>query len=126
MNAKEIAHVLVEANRANSADAIGALLNEHYAPNAVSVEAVAMDPARGREVQGIDAIKAKHAWWDSMMETKNVTASEPMMHGEDRFAVIFGLTAKNRQTGEETTMQEVAVYTVNDGKIVREEFYYTA
>ena len=48
------------------------------------------------------------------------------MHGDDRFAVIFGFDVSNRQSGERTQMQEVAVYTVNDnGKIVREEFFYS-
>jgi hypothetical protein len=47
------------------------------------------------------------------------------MHGEDRFAVIFGFDATSRETGVRTQMQEVGVYTVDrDGRIVREEFFY--
>ncbi len=47
-----------------------------------------------------------------------------MMHGDDRFAVIFEASGKEKATGKPFSMKEVAVYHVADGKIVREEFFY--
>ena len=52
------------------------------------------------------------------------TAAGPYLHGTDRFSVVFGMDVTNKTSGERVQMQEVAVYTVRDGKIVREEFFY--
>lgn len=56
----------------------------------------------------------------------SASAEGPFFHGDDRFSVIFKADTTNRETGERSQMHEVAVFTVADGKIVREEFYYTA
>ncbi|MEM7694569.1 MAG: SnoaL-like domain-containing protein [Pseudomonadota bacterium] len=121
MTLKELADVLVAANKSGAANA---LLDEHYAQDAVSVEAVAMDPTRGRETVGLDGIRGKHAWWDSAMETHGVEVEGPFLHGEDRFACVFKVDATDRESGNRMQMHEVAVYHVKDGKIVREEFFY--
>ena len=93
-----------------------------YAPDAVSVESV--DQGMGRETVGLDAIKAKHDWWDGAFEFLGGSISDPMPHGDDRFAVHFQLKARNKETDEVSEMEEVGVYHVADGKIVREEFFY--
>lgn len=100
-------------------------LDKLYAPDVVSVEAMAMEETgMGREVQGLDAIKGKHEWWSNSIEMLDGTISDPMPHGDDRFAVIFKMKAKDKASGHVMDMQEVAVYTVKDGKISREEFFY--
>ena len=97
-----------------------------YAPDAVSVEAMAAPGGEmPREVQGVAAIKGKHEWWNATMEVLEAEASDPMLHGDDRFAVIFRMKAKDRASGTVMDMEEVGVYTVAGGKIVREEFFYT-
>ena len=48
-----------------------------------------------------------------------------MPHGEDRFAVIFEAAGRDKSSGDTFEMKEVAVYHVADGKIVREEFFYS-
>jgi ketosteroid isomerase-like protein len=102
-----------------------ACLDNLYAPDAVSVEAAAMPESAGREVAGVEAIRAKHDWWYDAMEVHGSSVEGPFLHGDDRFGVIFEADATNRHTGERTRMKELAIYTVKDGKIVREEFYYT-
>ena len=97
-------------------------LERLYAPDAVSVEAA--DMGNGREATGLDAIRGKHDWWEGAMEVLDSEVVGPMMHGDDRFAVIFRMTAREKASGEVSDMQEVAVYSVAGGKIVREEFYY--
>ncbi|KUF11886.1 nuclear transport factor 2 family protein [Pseudoponticoccus marisrubri] len=99
-------------------------LDKLYAADAVSVEAMAMEEGGSRETHGLDGIKGKHAWWDANFEVLEGMISDPFPHGDDRFAVIFDMKAKNTQTGEVSEMKEVAVYHVADGKIVREEFFY--
>ena len=97
-------------------------LDKLYAPDAVSVEAV--DMGDGRETHGIEGIKGKHAWFNGAFEVLEHTSSDPMPHGDDRFAVIFTAKTRNRETGAEEDMKEVGVYHVAGGRIVREEFFY--
>lgn len=122
MDLKELAAAVKTANETNSVDA---LLAEHYAPDCVSVEAAAMPGTDGPEAVGIDAIKAKHDWWNNSMEFVSGTIEGPHLHGDDRFALIFKSLMREKESGKEMPMEEVAIYTVKDGKIAREEFFYT-
>lgn len=121
MTLDEIANELVAGCRENRTTPN---LDKLYAPDTTSVEAV--DMGGGRSVQGLDALKGKHAWWDENFEVLGGSISDPMPHGDDRFAVIFEMQAKNLKSGEIEDMKEVAVYHVSGGKIVREEFFYSA
>ena len=98
-------------------------LERLYAAEAVSVEASDMG-GQGRETHGLDGIKGKHDWWDGAMEEHSTSVTGPFRHGDDRFAVIFDVDATDKKSGKRMQMQEVAVYHVADGKIVREEFFY--
>ena len=98
-------------------------LDTLYAPNAVSIEAAELADGGGREAKGLDAIRAKHAWWDKNIEVHSFSADGPYLHGDDRFAVIFDAAFTMKATGERTEMKEVAIYSIANGKIVREEFY---
>jgi len=98
-------------------------LDRLYAPDAVSIEA--MDMGGGRETSGLAAIHGKHDWWEGAFVTHGLTVEGPFVHGEESFAVIFGMDTENRATGERTQGREVAIYHVKGGKIVREEFYYS-
>ncbi|WMS44812.1 nuclear transport factor 2 family protein [Acuticoccus sp. MNP-M23] len=120
MSLKALGERLVAANRD---DTIEELLKNDYAADAVSVEAMTMDPARSRETAGLDGIRAKHAWWNDNMQTRAMVVEGPFLHGDDRFAVIFKGEAVSKQSGETMPLHEVAIYTAKDGKIVREEFY---
>lgn len=99
-------------------------LDTLYAADAVSVES--LDFGNGREAQGIEAIRGKHAWWDATFEVLEQTVSDPYPHGEDRFAVTFQVKTRNKESGEVTEMDEIAVYHVAGDKITREEFFYGA
>ncbi|MCC1493441.1 nuclear transport factor 2 family protein [Cognatishimia sp. F0-27] len=120
MDLKEIAQALVEGCRAGTElDNLGRL----YAEDAVSVEA--MDQGGGRETKGLEGIRGKHAWFDSAFEIHDSSVEGPFLHGDDRFAVIFDVDASEKATGERMPMREVGIYHVADGKIVREEFFYS-
>lgn len=95
-----------------------------YADDAVSAEAVAMPGSPGREASGLDAIQAKHEWWFGAHEVHSQKVEGPFYHGDDRFGVIFDLDVTTKESGERMQMREMGVYTVADGKIVREEFFY--
>ena len=102
-------------------DAISSL----YSPDIVSVEAVGteMVPA---ETRGIENVVEKNKWWFSMNEIHHASAEGPFPH-QDRFAVVYHYETSAKEgprKGQRVKFDEVAVYTVKNGKIVREEFFY--
>ena len=99
-------------------------LNELYAAEAVSIEATTMPGNDSPQTTGLDGIRAKHEWWNNNFEVHSSSAQGPFFHGEDRFGVIFSFDATNKQTDERESMQELGLYTVQEGKIIKEEFYY--
>jgi ketosteroid isomerase-like protein len=99
-------------------------LDRLYAPNAVSVEGA--DMGGGAVSQGLAAIHGKHDWWGGAFEVHGLTVEGPFTHQPDRFAVIFGVDSTEKATGKRSQSREVAIYIVQDGRIVREEFYYAA
>ncbi len=100
-------------------------LDTLYDRGAVSVEAAAMPGSDSAEAAGLDAIRAKHAWWFANFEVHETKTDGPFLHGDDRFGVIFEIDATHKETGKRSKSREIAVYHVNKaGKIVREEFFY--
>ena len=100
-------------------------VNTLYSPDIVSVEAMA-GPEIPSEMRGIDNVVAKNKWWYENNEIHHASAEGPFPH-HDKFAVIFHYetTAKEGpRKGQRAKFEEVAVYTVKDGKIVKEEFFY--
>ena len=97
-------------------------MEELYADDVVSVEPMTMGDAPARR-EGKDAIRAKHDQWEQGTEVTDGSCAGPFPHG-DRFAVYFTMKGKCKVTGREFEMQEVALYTVRDGKIAQEEFFY--
>ena len=116
----KIAKAVVDANE--SGDVEG-LIAAHYSPSVVSVEA-ADRQGMPRAAEGLDALKAKHDWWNSTMEMHGGEVNGPFLFDPDRFAVRFTMDATNKQTGERMQGAEIGLYTVADGKIVREEFFW--
>ncbi len=73
--------------------------------------------------KGKDAVKQKGEWWQANHEVHGGSVEGPYVNG-DQFAVRFSMDVTPKATGERMTMDEVGVYTVKDGKIVEERFYY--
>ena len=114
-----IAEELVSLCRAGrNLDAI----NSFYSPDIVSVESMGNE-AMPREVKGIDAIRGKHKWWNENNEVHSSTVEGPFV-GEDKFAVYYSYDITFKPMEKRNTMEEMALYTVKDGKIVREQFFY--
>ena len=120
---REVAEQLATLCRENRTDEG---LNTLYHADCVSVEAGPAPGADSAETHGLDGIRGKHEWWENAMEVHSATVEGPFMHGEDRFGLIFEMDTTERESGQRMAMKELGVYTVNaDGKIVREEFFYT-
>ncbi len=119
MNTTEIAKKLVElCKQGKNNEALDTL----FAEDMVSVEAVAM-PGIQQEAKGLAAVKAKGEWWIANHEMHSASVTGPWPHG-DRFVVGFQYDVTNKPSGNRMQLDEVALYTVRNGKIVREEFFY--
>lgn len=97
-------------------------LDTLFAKDAVSVEAGA-PPGMERTAKGLDAIRAKGKWWTDNHTVHGAEVSGPFPH-DDRFAVRFLYDFTHKPSGRRMTMEEVGLFTVKDGKITREEFFY--
>ncbi len=119
MNTMEIAQKLVElCKQGKNEEALDTL----FAEDMVSVEAVAM-PGAPQEAKGLAAVKGKGEWWLANHEIRSASVTGPWPHG-DRFVVGFQYDVTNKPSGKRMKMDEVGLYTVRNGKIVREEFFY--
>lgn len=101
-----------------------ACLRELYSNDAVSVEAWS-PPGVERIASGLAAIRAKGEAWGRDHEIHSLQVSGPFPN-EQRFAVHFRLDVTNKPRGRRMAMEEVGVFTIENGKIVREEFFYSA
>lgn len=119
MNTMEIGRKLVELCRqGKNLEALDTLFTDDM----VSVEAVAM-PGMQQEARGLSAVKGKGEWWVANHEIHSAAVTGPWPHG-DRFIVGFQYDVTNKPSGNRMQMDEVGLYTVLNGKIVREEFFY--
>jgi len=120
-NANEIGTKLVElCKQGKNGEAIESL----YADDVVSVEA-GEGGQFPRELQGKGKILEKNQWWGENHEVHSGEVSGPFPHGTDRFAVIFSFDITNKPSKQRFQLEEVGVYHVSEGAIVREEFFYS-
>jgi ketosteroid isomerase-like protein len=100
-------------------------VDELYSPDIVSIETHDM-PNMPARMQGIEKIRGKNRWWFEQHDIHGVTVNGPWPHGE-RFITTWrwDVTAKAGPfAGKRMQHEEAALYTVKDGKIVQEEFFY--
>ena len=115
MTTAEIAKRVVELNRIGDHTTI---YTELYATDAVSIENWGETPDIHR---GLDAIGKKgDAWAADVLEIHNTSCSEPLV-ADSSFAITFTMDITYKSMGR-VAQTELAVYTVKDGKIVKEEF----
>jgi ketosteroid isomerase-like protein len=98
-------------------------LDELYAKDAVSVEAAAQ-PGMERTVKGLDGIRAKSKVWNETNVVHGADVVGPFPN-ENRFAVRFTFDVTNKPSGKRIKMDEIGLFTIENGKITREEFFYS-
>lgn len=91
-----------------------------YAGNVVSVEPPGA-PELAPGLEGKEKARAKFDRWEETMEVHQFVATGPYV-SRDKFVVQFEIDAVEKKSGERTKMSEVGIYTVENGKISREEF----
>ncbi len=98
-------------------------VNTLYADDIESVEPCSAGDMPN-PMKGIDAIRGKSEWWYDNHEVHGGDVKGPFPHGEDRFAAYFSMDITHKPSDARMQIEEVALYTVKDGKIVKEEFFY--
>jgi ketosteroid isomerase-like protein len=98
-------------------------VDDVYAEKAESVEAVVPPGRDVRIAKGRDAIKAKRESWAAAHEIHTLEADGPYVHPPHQFAVRYRAEVTQKATGRQMTLREIAVYSVEAGKVVREEFF---
>ncbi|HEY4281585.1 MAG TPA: nuclear transport factor 2 family protein [Chthoniobacterales bacterium] len=117
MNTEQVAKKVVELVRKQ---AWYEALDTLYDKDVVSVESYSAGGG-SPETRGKEGVRGKVDWWVNEMEVHSFEASEPFV-GHDRFVVRYDADVSEKKGKQRRKMSEVGVYTVKDGKIVREEF----
>ena len=117
MRTQEVAEKVVELVRQQ---AWYKALDTLYDKDIMSVEASASE-GESAEKRGIDQVRGKIDWWLNAMEVHSFTANGPFV-AHDRFVVQYDADVTEKNSKKRFQLSEVGVYTVKNGKIVREEF----
>jgi hypothetical protein len=95
---------------------------ELFAEDAVSIEPQP-SPGFEKETKGLEAILEKGRQFNSMMqEAHSINISDPIVAGN---AIAIGLHMDvTMESRGRSTMSEICVYEVKDGKIISEHFFW--
>ncbi|MEQ9064656.1 MAG: nuclear transport factor 2 family protein [Vicingaceae bacterium] len=117
MTTKEVAERLVGLCReGKNLQAI----EELYHDNIVSIEP---EGAQNPRVEGKKAlIEKEKGFFDSVEKVHSSFTSDPIV-AKDHFSVSMGMDITFKGIGR-FAIDEIAVYEVKDGKIIREEFFF--
>src|SRR5687768_2704221 len=112
------------ANRFNELAQIGQwdqIQDEMFAENAVSIEPPNSPGLQSAE--GLPAIKEKGKKFGELVEEMHGGYTSAPVVGGRFFSVAMGMDCTFKGMGRQK-MDEIAVYEVKDGKIVKEQFFY--
>ena len=118
MTTQDVANRFHELAQSGQQDLIQ---SELFADNAVSIE-----PANSpglQTVEGIDAIRQKGKKFEEMTEEVHGGYSNKPQVAGTHFSVVMGMDVTMKGQGR-MKMDEIAVYEVKNGKIVKEQFFY--
>lgn len=117
MSVREIAEAFTALCKADRHEEAG---DRFWSEDVASLEAMEgpMSDVRGRA-----AVQGKGAWWCANHEIHSATTEGPFVHG-DQFALRFEMDVTVKETGQRMQMAEIGLYTVRDGKVVEERFFY--
>lgn len=117
MNTQQIAQRLVELFNAGDMETP---YIELYSPEIISVE---QEKSEFQKCTGMEEVMKKGQWWNETFEVHSASASNPVV-ADDYFSVAFTMDTTHKPSGVRSQESEIAVYRVQDGKIVYEEFFY--
>jgi hypothetical protein len=120
MTTQEVANRFNELAQSGQWDKVQA---ELYADNAVSLEPAHAAAMGMGNAEGIDAIKKKGEAFSQMVEEMHGGYSSAPLVAGNFFSVAMGMDCTMKGAGR-MKMDEICVYEVKDGKIVKEQFFF--
>jgi SnoaL-like domain len=117
MTTQEIAEASATLCKAGKFEEAG---ERFWAEDVVSVEPMAGDMA---VLKGKPAVKGKGDWWYANHDIHSAETHGPYVNG-DQFALRFAIDVTAKASGQRMLMEEVGLYTLRDGKVVEEKFYF--
>lgn len=112
----QVAQAVAALLRAGKAHEVEA---KWLAPGIESVEGVGASMAW----TGKKAVLAKYRAWEADHEIHDMQIEGPWV-GATGFALRYRIDVTQKSTGQRSSMEEIAVYTVRNGKVAREEFHF--
>ncbi len=87
-------------------------------------DVVSLEPGEGEmtRVESIAGVRGKGEWWEANHEVHDVAVEGPYLNGE-QFTVRFKMDVTPKG-GARMVLDEIALYSTRDGKIVEERFFY--
>jgi hypothetical protein len=120
MNTEAVAKRLVELCRQGKFDEAQ---TELYSDDAVSIEMEGLPAGSIGNAKGLDAIREKSRQFNAGIEAVHGgSVSDPIVTG-NWFSMVLTMDATFKGRGR-VNMEEICVYQVRDGKVVREQFFY--
>lgn len=98
---------------------LGEIESKYWSPDVASIEGMGV----GLGWYGLKAVREKNEGWMKDHVLHGATAEGPFV-GSSGFSIRFRMDVETKSTGERKMFDEVGVYQVQNGKIVREEFMY--
>lgn len=119
MTVQEIANKLVELGRQSKWEEA---LKTLFAEDMVSQEP---EGSHLPTTKGLKALAEKGKMWEeSIAEFHSSSISDPVV-GDNYFSLSMNMEVTFKGAAEKTTEGEICLYEVRDGKIVKEQFFYT-
>jgi ketosteroid isomerase-like protein len=92
--------------------------HRYWSDDVVSIEAFGDSPV----ASGRAAVLAKTEWWNANFDVHSVKTVGPYVNG-DQFMVNFTIDCTVKASGQRSVSDEMALYTVKNGKIIEERFF---
>lgn len=119
MTTQQVANRLVELCREGKYEQV---VKELYSPDITSIEP---EGAPNRIVKGLPAIMEKGKMFEAKIEKVNKSIVTDPIVAENYFSLGMLMNVNMKGVPVPIDMDEICVYNVSDGKIVKEEFFYT-
>ncbi len=119
MTTKEVANRLVELCRTGNFEQA---VQELYAEDIISIEP---EGNPNHIVKGVEAVKAKGIEFERKIEKINKSFISDPIVAENYFSCAMLMNVHMKNVPVPIDMDEICLYTVANGKIVQEQFFYT-
>jgi hypothetical protein len=95
----------------------------NWADEVTSIEPYDLLDGIAAKISGIEAVRAKTVRWLGSRRVHDVSIDGPFVTG-NQFAVFLDMIIADPRNGANQPFSEIAVFTVCEGRIIEERFFY--